>query len=639
MPQRVTMLMRSNMLINGVQTNSADLLKVQKQLSSGLRLSRPSESPSEATTVMHLDSTLERQEQYFQNMQFANDYLSVTDTALGSAAELLREANTQALAGKSPGGNNIDGSYDAMAQIVDGIINSMVTLANSQCRGGYVFAGQNSNATPFVAENGGIMYSGSTDEMQTRIADDTRIDFSVNAQEAFGALSSEVIGFADLDPALTTDTLISDLNGATNQGVRLNSIRINDGVTGEVIDLAGCVTVGDIIDKINDSTLSVTASIAADNNSLQIVSGVGTVTVVEVGTGTAAADLGIYDAVGVGGNTLDGQDVDARLTLTTPLTALDSGAGIDLLSGINIQNSMIADIPTISFAGMTTIEEVLNAINSAGVGARAEINSDGTGINVRNLLSGSQMTIGENGGTTATDLGIRSMHAGTLLADLNGGSGVATTDGEIQITARDGSTFTVALDSLTTVGEVVTAIQNAATAAGVAVSAGLAVNGNGIELTDATGGAGNLTVTTSSTNNFFPAEQLGLDKSVASNTLTGDDVNAVQADGVFTHLIELRDALLAQDTAAIQVVADKLKADEVQINSLHGNVGSQVRALEDRKMRIEDNILALETLRSEIRDIDFSEAITRYQNIYTALQANLMTSSQLSDMSLLDFLA
>ncbi|MCP4713294.1 MAG: flagellar hook-associated protein 3, partial [Planctomycetes bacterium] len=40
----------------------------------------------------------------------------------------------------------------------------------------------------------------------------------------------------------------------------------------------------------------------------------------------------------------------------------------------------------------------------------------------------------------------------------------------------------------------------------------------------------------------------------------------------------------------------------------------------------------------DIRDVDFTEAITRYQNLYTALQANLTTGSQLASLSLLDFL-
>ena len=63
-----------------------------------------------------------------------------------------------------------------------------------------------------------------------------------------------------------------------------------------------------------------------------------------------------------------------------------------------------------------------------------------------------------------------------------------------------------------------------------------------------------------------------------------------------------------------------------------------MRALEDRKIQMEDNIVSLETLRSDIRDIDFTEAITRYQNLYTAMQANMTTGNQLANLSLLDFL-
>ena len=63
-----------------------------------------------------------------------------------------------------------------------------------------------------------------------------------------------------------------------------------------------------------------------------------------------------------------------------------------------------------------------------------------------------------------------------------------------------------------------------------------------------------------------------------------------------------------------------------------------MQALQTRSDHMEENMLAAETLRSDIRDIDFTEAVTRYQNLYTALQGNLMTGSQLVNVSLLDFL-
>ena len=94
---RVTMLMRSNLLMNNIRTNSVDMLKVQNQLSTGLRLSRPSDSPPEATTVMHLDSLLERQSQYLGNIRNVDDFLASTDNALGQSVSLVTEAYALAL--------------------------------------------------------------------------------------------------------------------------------------------------------------------------------------------------------------------------------------------------------------------------------------------------------------------------------------------------------------------------------------------------------------------------------------------------------------------------------------------------------------------------------------------------------------
>ena len=63
---RVTMLMQTNLLMNNIRTNSVDLLKVQNQLTTGLKLARPSDSPAEASTIMHLDGMLENQQQYLK---------------------------------------------------------------------------------------------------------------------------------------------------------------------------------------------------------------------------------------------------------------------------------------------------------------------------------------------------------------------------------------------------------------------------------------------------------------------------------------------------------------------------------------------------------------------------------------------
>jgi len=639
---RVTMLMSSNLLMNDVRTNSVDLLKVQNQLSSGLKLSRPSDSPPEATTIMHLDSLLERQNQYLKNIDFTLDYLAGTDTALGQAVDLTVQAHDLAVG--SIGTATDDDGRQANALIIDQIIEQIISISNNTARGSYLFAGQNSTQPPFEAYASGVLFTGNLSELQTRVADENVVGFSVNGNDTFGSVSSRIYGIADLDPDITADTLLSDLNGYLGQGIRRGSIRISDGTDISTIDLSGCVTMGDVIAKINaEAPAGTTATIGPDGSSLQLTSIVpgANVTVTESGGGYMAQDLGIYDPVGSGA-TLTGQDVDARLSLTTPVTALAGGAGIDTTSGLQISNSMLDSIPAIDISSATTLGDILSAINNAGVAARAEINAAGTGINVFNLLSGSRMSIGENSGTTATDLGIRSFNTASQLSDFNGGRGVYTEGSVIRITDRQGASYDVDLTGAQTVQDVIDTINNAT---GWNVVASLTASGNGIELNNAVGGLGNLSVTTVSDNGYFVAQQLGFyteqgdGMSVASDTVTGEDTNYIMPNGLFSHLIALRDAMLANDDYEIEVAANAIDADRKNLSSMHGMVGSRMIALENRKTHLEDNVLAAQTLRSDIRDIDFTEAITRYQNLYTALQANLTAGSMLSNISLLDFLS
>ncbi len=181
------------------------------------------------------------------------------------------------------------------------------------------------------------------------------------------------------------------MNGALGEGVRLGSILVSDGTNSAQIDLSGCVTLGDVINKI-DANLPVNMSAIYNsaNGGIHIESSdpASDITIKEVGSGYTARDLGIYNATGAG-DALDSQDLDARLTSATPLSAVAGGVGIDTASGIIIQNSLLSEIDPIDISNCDTLGDVVEAINNAGIGALAQINAEGTGIEVINMLSGS----------------------------------------------------------------------------------------------------------------------------------------------------------------------------------------------------------------------------------------------------------
>jgi flagellar hook-associated protein 2 len=98
---------------------------------------------------------------------------------------------------------------------------------------------------------------------------------------------------SDLNPVMTTSTLISNLEGGN--GLTLNDINIVNGAASGTVTLSSATTMGDVINLINNAGLNVTASINSAGNSLQITStNSSTVAVVRnVGTDETAESLGL----------------------------------------------------------------------------------------------------------------------------------------------------------------------------------------------------------------------------------------------------------------------------------------------------------------------------------------------------------
>lgn len=173
-------------------------------------------------------------------------------------------------------------------------------------------------------------------------------------------------------------------------------------------------------------------------------------------------------------------DVNARA-----VTALGSGLEFDRTSGLQILNGGVTH--TIDFTSAQTVEDLLNTLNGSSANVLAEINEAGNGIRIRSRLSGADFAIGENGGSTATQLGVRSLTAETYLASMNYGRGVSQADGvDFSIRRNDGVTFDIDISSARTLGDVIDLINNHPdnTDPATRVVARLAPYGNGIELAD-----------------------------------------------------------------------------------------------------------------------------------------------------------
>ncbi|MDB5304645.1 MAG: hypothetical protein JWM97_2194 [Phycisphaerales bacterium] len=631
---RISNLLSSSITQTQLTATQQQLLDVQNQLSSGKRISQPSQDPGAASVAIQLQKTLDTRQAYMGNLSQAQSQLGQVDTTLSAVTQLVQQA--QSVASANVGSTVTAAQRQAASAIVDSIYSQAVSLANTQFEGAYLFGGDKANAPPFVSTAGGVQFVGSTTVLQNTYDARTNLPFMVSGADVFGALSSRVQGTADITPNLTAQTRLTDLRGATAMGVHLGTVLLGNGTTTKLVDLSHADNAGDVVSAINAAGLgNIAAAITGQGLTLS-TTGTDNITVQDVGGGTTAADLGILRATGAGaGTSLAGANVKPNLTVLTPLSALDAGAGIDLTHGLKITNG--ASSATVAFSGATTVGDLLNTINGSGVAVKAQINPAGTGIDILNPTQGTPLTVSENGGTTAADLGVQSYGPASPLTELNSGNGVhlATGGPDFTVTRSDGTSFPVTLAGSVTVQDVINKINTAS--GGVGVTAGFSNSTNGITLTDTAGGAGTLTI---APGNFSTAAaDLGLTASPASGgTITGADVNPVTASGIFANLGKLRTALNTNDQAGITAAAQGLQADYDRVVRVRGQAGARVQEMQSRQSQLQDQNLATQTLLSQMTDTDFAATIAKFQTLQTSLQATLVTSAKVLQESLLNFL-
>ena len=306
--------------------------------------------------------------------------------------------------------------------------------------------------------------------------------------------STAVVQGEDLNPTIRLTTRLEDLGGSRARGrivsggdnndltltAKFNSAQYNH-VTVNYVDGA---TVGSESASYDTNTNTLTVTVAdGESTATQVAAAInanGAVpftaetdyrdqsSTVEHGSGTVTAGTGNLAVSVVGG----------------------AAGSPDLTSGLTITNG--DDPQTIDTSSAETVEGLLSLLNDPQYGLEATINSTRNGIDIRTRRSGADFSIGENGGTTATDLGIRTLTAGTLLSEFNHGLGVilpgdndndTAVQNTLEITLDDQGTSTTYSISTVDLSTVQDLIDQVAAETGGAVTAELASIGNGLVLT------------------------------------------------------------------------------------------------------------------------------------------------------------
>ncbi len=141
----------NNMLVKDMLWNAnknlVSMSKQQTNLSSGVKIHRPSDDPVGVTQVLKYKTDIREAEQYKENVRDAQGWLEVSESSIIDIKDVLqrvRELTVQA----ANGTYNSDDTSKIKTEI-EQLTNEVVTLGNSSIAGRYIFSGLETNQKLF----------------------------------------------------------------------------------------------------------------------------------------------------------------------------------------------------------------------------------------------------------------------------------------------------------------------------------------------------------------------------------------------------------------------------------------------------------------------------------------------------------
>lgn len=201
---RITNSMLSMNYLSSMNTNLTNMQTLQKQLSSGKQINRPSDNPYTASRAIGLYSEIDSNKQYNENIKDITNWLDTTDTALGQVGNLFSRVRELEVAAGNGGYKN-----DERAAIQDEIKQKVVELSqilNTNFDGSYIFGGTKSTSKPVMintsdgkivyADKDGAVAAAGSDAIK-QIGSDLNVEVSQGVLINYNKTATDVLTYKD----------------------------------------------------------------------------------------------------------------------------------------------------------------------------------------------------------------------------------------------------------------------------------------------------------------------------------------------------------------------------------------------------------------------------------------------------------
>jgi flagellar hook-associated protein 3 FlgL len=175
--------------LRGMQTSQQRVFNTQGQLSSGVRVQKPSDDPIAAAQILQLNQTQAEIDQYKKNINGGTSALELEDSQMGAITTLL--TRVRELAVQAGDGGLAASDRKAIAAEISSRIDELAGIANTRnANGEYIFAGFQGQQEPFTLNGPTYTYRGDDGQRQIQVGSSTFVPINDSGNAIFVAVDS-----------------------------------------------------------------------------------------------------------------------------------------------------------------------------------------------------------------------------------------------------------------------------------------------------------------------------------------------------------------------------------------------------------------------------------------------------------------
>lgn len=230
--------MLSNNMLSNLTSSYAKMGKLQDQIASQKKITRPSDDPVIAMKGINYRRNLQEVEQYKRNFSEAYNWMDNSDASLDKAGQALQKIRELVVQASSD--TYDEGQRKSISEEIAQLKEHLGEIANTKVGDKYIFNGTNTLNKPVDISTSPVKVSGNTEPVQLELSKGVFISVNANPEDAFSADLfndiDELIGSLE-NPESNGDVLspfldkieghISNVaNSRANLGARANRVEL-----------------------------------------------------------------------------------------------------------------------------------------------------------------------------------------------------------------------------------------------------------------------------------------------------------------------------------------------------------------------------------------------------------------------------